>query len=186
MADCQLTTATPTSQTEEWRPVVGHEDTYSVSNRGRVRRERSGQGVRRSTPYLLSLNRGPRGRVQVVLHRNGVETPRLVHRLVAEAFIGPCPEGHEVNHLDGNPRNNSLANIEYCTGAENHAHAVTNGLKSRGERHPTARLTERDVLAIRKALDSGDKNRAQLAREYGVSHNSLTDIYRRRTWRHLE
>ena len=51
-----------------------------------------------------------------------------VHRMVAEVFLGPCPDGHEVDHIDGNKQNNSLSNLQYLTKEENirKGHAITN------------------------------------------------------------
>ena len=92
---------------EEWRPVVGYEGLYEVSNLGRVRR----------VAYVLATYVGKRGsatnycRVRIFNERGGKQ--RSVHSLVAAAFIGPRPSPlHEVNHKDGNPTNNTLENLE--------------------------------------------------------------------------
>lgn len=58
-----------------------------------------------------------------------------VHRLVAECFIGLCPEGLEVNHIDGDKANNHCSNLEYVTSKENSVHAVENGLSGLGSKH---------------------------------------------------
>lgn len=58
-----------------------------------------------------------------------------VHRLVAECFIGQCPDGHEVNHIDGAKTNNRVENLEYVTSKENSIHAVKIGLTSLGASH---------------------------------------------------
>ncbi len=81
--------------------------------------------------------RGPRGVRKVRLDRDGYERINvthnavhmtlLVHRLVAETFLGPR-EGRTVNHKDGNKRNNAVNNLEYLTAAENTTHAFQSGL----------------------------------------------------------
>ena len=69
------------------------------------------------------------GYQHIVFSRNGVVTDRLVHVLVAEAFIGPKPQRHDVNHMDGNKQNNRPENLEYCTRGDNHRHAYRTGLR---------------------------------------------------------
>jgi hypothetical protein len=75
-----------------------------------------------------------------------------VHHLVAEAFIGPMPPGQEVNHVDADKANNRAENLEYQTPSGNIFHAYRSGAKRPvvGVRHPSAVLTEGDVLEIRR------------------------------------
>ena len=113
----------------------------------------------------------------------------LVHRLVAEAFIGPCPEGKEVNHKDLNKGNNYYKNLEYKTHRKNLLHAVKNGVKFNphpvsGDDNPCTKLTRKDRRRIRRlhrkyikgnfASNRWEKNRKltlqDLAEEYGVSN----------------
>lgn len=100
-----------------WRPVKGLEDAYEVSNTGLVRRK----------PYLLKAVTTPKGghlQINLGLHRR-----TYVHRLVAEAFLGEPKEGQIwVNHINGNPRDNRVENLEWCTPGENIAH----GYRSNG------------------------------------------------------
>lgn len=102
--------------TEEWR-ATGING-YEVSNHGRVRslpRKRTRGGILRpgiSSGYQM-LSLGGRS--------------RLVHRLVLVAFRGPCPEGLECAHLDGNRFNNALANLVWVTKTENEAHKRLHG-----------------------------------------------------------
>lgn len=108
---------------EEWRPVVGYEGLYEVSDRGRVRsfpRQGTGGG-------LVSQRLNNRGYPIVSMTRPGHWATRTVHRLVTEAFIGPRPGGMEVRHLDGNRANAQLSNLSYGTRSENNLDAVGHG-----------------------------------------------------------
>lgn len=101
---------------ERWLPVVGYEGLYLVSDLGRVYSvRRPGVGktgrIRKLSPVA--------GYPSVSLCRNGVQTTYYVHRLVMEAFVGPCREGQEVRHLDGDPSDNRLVRLAYGTPGEN-------------------------------------------------------------------
>lgn len=97
---------------ERWLPVPGFEGLYEVSNHGRVRsRRRKGSrgGILRASPDGF-------GYPLVGFYRGGRRVAaRRVHSLVAQVFIGPMPEGHEVRHLDGDPSNCRVANLSYGT-----------------------------------------------------------------------
>lgn len=133
-------TPTDTAQqapVEEWRPVVGFEGIYEVSSLGRIRRV--GRAARTGRAYgggaRIGRIRKPQtvkgGYKVVALWRDGRQTMRLVHLIVAEAFLGPCPDGMEVNHKEGrNKWDNSVANLEYMTRTENMKHAYRTGLRT--------------------------------------------------------
>ena len=105
-------------ETEQWRADEGYPE-YEVSNLGRVK----GHG-KIMKPYKQNLTYRT-----VDLYKNGKRVARgLVHRLVANAFI-PNPDNKpEVNHIDGNPNNNRVDNLEWVTHYENHLHAHKTGL----------------------------------------------------------
>lgn len=109
-----------------------------------------------------------------------------MHQLVAEAFLGPRPEGHGVNHLSGDKLNNAPENLEWATQQRNVRHSFDLGLQKpkRGAGHPRARLTEAQVQAIRARSAAGER-RIDVAKDYGVSASAITEIVRGRAWRHL-
>jgi hypothetical protein len=120
---------------EEWRPVPSFPG-YEVSNRGRVRSLKHRWGVR-NTPKILSVRIRPDGRSDVKVCLNGKECRPLVHRLVLEAFVGPCPAGLECLHIDGNPQNFSPDNLRWGTRSENMYDQTRLGEKDiRGARNP--------------------------------------------------
>lgn len=103
---------------EIWEDISGYEGVYQVSNFGRVKNKNN---------LIMSLTKnksGPNYRYMVWLSRYNKKKAFLVHRLVAEAFI-PNPDNKPtVNHIDGNPLNNHLNNLEWATKSENHLHRV--------------------------------------------------------------
>lgn len=98
-----------------WRDVVGYEGLYQVSDRGEVRRlERIVPhlgGWRTITPRLLKPRPTPEGYARVKLR----DRLHLVHRLVLEAFVGPCPEGMEACHGDRGPTDQRIQNLRWDT-----------------------------------------------------------------------
>lgn len=117
----------------------------------------------------------------------------LVHKLVLEAFVGPCPEGMQCRHLDGNGRNNNLSNICWGTPQENSddnkLHSKTNlGRKfyqCSGEKHHRATLTDEQVAEIRKIYVKKYGEQTRLARIYGTTNNVIHNIVSGLTWNHV-
>lgn len=120
---------------EEWRPCPDYEGTYEVSNLGSVRRSAPGRGTQVGKIRKQSVSSG--GYQSVGLSFGGVQKTFNVHGLVARAFLGPCPEGLEANHIDGIKSNCSASNLEYITHSLNQKHAYAIGI------HPS-RLGEKN------------------------------------------
>ncbi|WP_375545838.1 NUMOD4 motif-containing HNH endonuclease [Dietzia cinnamea] len=121
---------------EQWRPVVGFEGYYEVSDQGSVRSvdrtvERRGAHVRLTGRRMSPSNAHPSGHLYVHLHQNGHGATYQVHRLVMAAFVSPCPEGMEVRHLNGDPTDNRVENLAYGTRAENIRDQVTHGVHNK-------------------------------------------------------
>lgn len=103
----------------------------------------------------------------------------FVHRLVAEQYI-PNPEHKaQVNHIDGNPRNNRVENLEWVTQEENMAHAIRAGLQPIHEKHPNAKMNWNKVNYIR---EHSEISRNELAKMFGVSPTTISSIRLCRTW----
>lgn len=109
---------------EKWIPIL--DGLYEASDLGRIRRARPGRKT--WIGKELKAHMLPKGYMQVLPTVNGKNRNMYVHRLVANAFIGPCPEGYEVNHIDGNKANNRADNLEYVTRKGNVQHAIAHGL----------------------------------------------------------
>jgi len=168
---------------EMWRPVVGFEAYYEVSSHGRVRRLVTRKGYKAGTD--LALARRVDGYLNVVLTGDGERASRLVHRLVAEAFLGPCPAGHQVNHKhpDGDRSRNWLSNLEYTTSGENNAdqRAHRPADYAVAGRHPRSKLTLDDALVAKRRLAAGESAR-QIAPDLGVTDGTVWAIRAGRTW----
>lgn len=111
----------------------------------------------------------------------------FIHRIVATAFL-PNPNNlPQVNHKDGNKKNNHYLNLEWCDNSHNIRHAIDNGLMKMpfGENHPNTSLTEKEVLEIRQASLNKYFKRRDLAEIYGVTESNVKDIRNGRSWKHL-
>ena len=105
---------------ELWKPIVGYERMYEVSTKGRIRSvDRVCSDGRRCKGRILKIAMQPAGYEFVVLSKAAKTKPHNVHRLVLEAFVGPCPLRHETRHKDGIKTNNTLWNLCWGTSSEN-------------------------------------------------------------------
>lgn len=128
----------------------------------------------------LSPTSGKGGYLRVRLQLpNGRRVNRPIHSLVAEAFIGPRPEGHQVCHIDGDKTNNAASNLRYGTAQDNADDRSAHGRTVRGALSPNARLTPTDVVAIRQMSGMGD---GPLAYAFGVSKRTVRRVIRRETY----
>lgn len=108
---------------EEWRDVVGYEGLYKVSSYGRIKSYHK----RYKKPRILKTSMTTTGYRKVELRKNKVKKSLKIHRLVAEAFISNEEKKPYVNHLDSNPLNNNVNNLEWCTQKENMIHSAIFG-----------------------------------------------------------
>ena len=118
---------------EIWKPIDDLPG-YEVSSFGRVKKL-AGPSKATSSKYcpdtkqvIYAVKKCPKGYNRILIRVCSVKHYRLVHRLVAFAFI-PLVDGKtHVNHIDGNKDNNHYLNLEWCTPAENNKHAIEKGL----------------------------------------------------------
>ncbi len=145
---------------EEWRPVVGYEGLYEVSSKGRVK------SLKRNTTHerILKPSTKPgdyKGK-RVTLSKNGELDYYSVHRLEAIAFI-PVPDhlkhipfdDLEVNHMDENPENNLLENLEWCTRQYNATYGTAI------ERSRKKRIGQKRSEESRKKMSEAQKGKKQ-------------------------
>lgn len=98
-------------QQELWLPVVGYEGLYEDSNLGRVK---SLNYNHTGTERVLRERKNNNGYLYITLYKDGKAKTHRVHRLVAESFIPNPYNLPEVNHLDENPLNNRVSNLQWC------------------------------------------------------------------------
>ncbi len=167
---------------EVWKPVLGFEGRYSVSNFGRVRRDLKACGTQAGKIFALNANSSKY--IQVKLRDESKKQQSfLVHRLVAEAFIGPRPLGMQIDHKDGLRTNNAASNLEYVHPKENVRRAMSMGLINKnGENHPQAKLNNEKVRAIRDLNSQGASSTA-IAKKFGVSLSTVSLIVLQKTWK---
>lgn len=167
---------------EVWLPIFG--GAYSASNLGRIRRDAGGAGA--NPGRILRARPAPNGYLRVIPYVNGVSHPSSVHRLVAEAFLGPRPSEIQVNHRNGIKTDNRLENLEYVTQSENHRHAFRTGLQHPrvGSAHHNHILTEELVAALRADRAQGMGYPA-LAKKYGIKREHAWAVAKRVLWRHV-
>ena len=117
------------STSEHWLPVVGKEPYYRVSDRAQIMSLHP-----RNYGRILKTPVGNHGYPNVNLSVHGKRTLMLVHKLVAEAFLGPCPDGMEVRHLDGVKTHCELSNLAYGTHSDNQWDQILHGTHANGSR----------------------------------------------------
>jgi hypothetical protein len=173
---CDQTTAL-----ERWLPITGFEGRYEVSGQGRVRALFTGkQGI--VPPRLIGSGCEASGYRRVTLYNAaGGKYRSEVHRIVLNAFVGPCPEGLVCRHLNGKPADCRLVNLRWDTQKANIADTLEHGTRARGETQGNSKLTEDAVRAIRKRYGEGATQR-ELSRDFGISRRTVVGIVRGESW----
>lgn len=181
-----------THGTEEWRPVVGFEGSYEISNLGRVR------SVERRVPWQGTLTTvraklikpcdTGRGHKFVSFCRGGRKTRKnyYIHRMVLEAFVGPCPPGMECRHFPDRDRaNNRLDNLQWGTRRQNMRDKDFHGTHLHGERSPNAKMSDAMVRKIVKLLRAGQLMQKEIAAKFGIDPGRVQAIASRKAWRRI-
>lgn len=169
-----------TENEERWKPVVGYEGLYEVSDRGRVRsldrwvtfsdgKRRLYKGRELSVCVDQIDSKYPYKRCIVTLCKEGTQSTRKVHSLVYEAFVGKIPEGLHICHNNGNSCDNRLENLRADTPKSNTQDSIRHGTFH-------TKLSFKDVVKIRRLLEKGEKSMRSIARDFGVHHESVRKI----------
>jgi hypothetical protein len=132
---------------------------------------------------VLSARPNNKGYATVALSRAGKQKDKTVHALVAEAFLGPRPQGRYVLHGPGGQADNRPCNLRYGTQKENCADKWRDGTVVLGSKHPESKLSEADVLYIKRELKRKTKNTVRiLAAKFNVSAGLIRHIEKGRAW----
>ncbi len=167
---------------ERWRPVIGHEGHYEVSDLGRVRSldrmvpHGRGNGLRFCKGKILRPGRKPSGHLSVAL---GKGNSADVHILVLTAFRGPAPQGCWGLHGDDDPSNNELGNLRWGTPAANFEDSLSNNKRRVGVGAWNAKLTPEACVMIARS----NEPHAALGRKFGVSESTIRQVRTGRSWK---
>jgi len=171
-----------------YREVTGF-PVYRVGDDGSVwsKWERRGRGSFVLGKWKkLSPCKTKSGHLSVSLCNFSLRKRKYVHRLVLEAFIGPCPFRFVGCHNDGKPENNNLENLRWDSRKGNLQDMVIHGTNTFGERNKHAKLTDKKVNSIRSEYRENSKvTQSELAKTYGVSRETIGNIINERSWTHI-
>ena len=159
---------------EQWKVVKGFEN-YLVSSLGNVK---TINGKLKKVVYDSKNDYG-----YVELWKNNKGKKFRIHRLVAETFIPNTLGKEQVNHIDGDKRNNCISNLEWVTPKENIRHAIENDLSSikYGSKNLASKLKEEDVKYIRENAGI-NKSVKELSEIYNVSKTTIYNIINYKKW----
>lgn len=163
---------------EQWIPVNGYEGLYSISSHGRVHRMQ-GPDTKRC-PRIHFGHRKPNDYMIVWLF--GPESPRraYIHRLVADAFI-PNPHGlPQVNHIDSDPSNNHVENLEWCNRSQNARHSA---MVCRGNSY--RQMTPAKVRVVLRCAEQG-MSQTEIGNIFDVTNSCIYRVVHRKTWPTVE
>ena len=177
----------------EWRKIEGWEH-YLISNNGQVRSLPryvafgNNGGIRLTEERILNPGLSQYGYRRVRLCENRVQRHCFVHQLVLIAFDSLRPtKKHECNHKDGIKTNNHISNLEWVTRSQNQKHKYQIGLDSnQGENGPSSKLTNEEVLEIRRLHITGEFRRRELATIFNVTAVNISNIINLKSWSHLK
>lgn len=167
---------------EEWKEIDGWAGKYLISNFGRMKSLGGKYSTKCPDGYITEGSIDVLGYRCITMRSPGRREQKRVHSLVASAFLEKPSPLHCVNHKDGNKLNNHVDNLEWITKKENCLHAVRIGLHNlKGEHHPMAKLTEKDVLRMRKLRLDG-QSYERLGKRFGVSRRQAADVVNGKNW----
>lgn len=175
---------------ERWLPIEGFETLYEVSTFGRVKSvprivpKISGNCYTVKERILKQIIKQPYGHKRVYLSKAGKLKTYYVHRLVAHAFLGPCPEGLFVCHGVNGVSDNSINNLYFASPLRNQQDRKRDGTDLRGSKCSWAKLTEQDVSYIRQQCLQGI-DQVVLAKELNVSCSLICNIVKGKIWTHI-
>jgi hypothetical protein len=159
--------------------IQGFEN-YEVDELGQIWSlpKKTRKGVRMIKP----LKHPKTGYMYVDLCNDGKVKKFTVHRLVALNLIINPEDKPQVNHINGDKTDNRVVNLEWCTRSENQKHSINIGLRSaKGVKNSQCKLNEQDVLYIRNSKENG----SILAKKFNISHPTICDIRKGRSWTHI-
>lgn len=181
---------------EVWKPVhfhgISQSDKYEISNYGRVKK-----WVEKKNDWVIQKPSNVNGYAyfsfkteESILNRKRVT--KSLHRLVAEEFVPKPSEEHDnVIHLDFNKWNNHINNLKWTTRKEMFSHSrksprTAAAIERRKGEITNSKLTETEVMRLKKKLKRGKTPLYKIAKEFGITHTQLNRIRRGENWAHIK
>ena len=162
---------------EIWNIIHGYSD-YQISNYGRVK------SLKFNRELILKpiISDGYR-----TVGLDGV-FPVKIGRLVLLTFIGPCPEGMEVSHLNGNKLDDRLRSLIWETHWDNMQRRIPSEIPPnfKGDKNPMAKLKNEDIIKIRKLLRMQKYTQEDIAYKFNVQPMNISRIKRNKRWKHIQ
>lgn len=170
---------------EELRDIPGFPD-YAITRDGRVWSPPKGHSNPKGK-WLKPISASKYGHLAVNLWRNGKMSPRKIHQLVLETYVGLRPIGTQCRHLNGDPSDNRLENLKWGTHMENIRDKIRHGTQCRfaGEANAGAKLTEQQVRQIVYTYKTGLFTQREIGEQFGVCDSTICQIVHGKIWRHL-
>jgi hypothetical protein len=131
---------------------------------------------------VLSGTKCGRGYRALDLRGDGTRRREYIHRTICLLFNGPCPEGYECRHLDGNISNNRATNLKWGTPQENADDKILHGTNCWGEKNPMAVLTREKVERMRQIREETGMPYHQIAKQYQISTMTAFRAITKRAW----
>lgn len=125
------------------------------------------------------------GYLAVCLSKNKKAHMKSIHRLILEAFVGPCPARMETRHKDGDRQNNTLSNLKWGTSKDNKQDMIEHNTSNRGEGHPKAKLNNWKVRVIRQLLKKKHLTQEQIAEIFGITQENISMIKTGKRWSYI-
>lgn len=171
---------------EEWKPLqiegMAENEKYDISNYGRIKSYK----VNKTEGAIIKGSTLKGYKILNIKLENGKRTTKYVHKLVAEAFIQKDNDLQQyVIHLDFDKNNNHIDNLKWVTQETMYAHQKINPNYKRGTIN-YAKLTETDVIRLKKKLKRGKNKLYKLAKEFGITHTQLNRIRKGENWGHVK
>lgn len=166
--------------TEIWQEIRGYEGLYKVSSLGRVKSEnrvamRSNGAPQTFSEKIIAQRDNSNGYYRVTLWKDDKQEHRLVHRLVAEAFVQNVDNKPVVDHIDFNRHNNKAENLRWCTQAENLGRSREVGrIKSNISEEMRRKQKERASKPVRRSDGKIFKSISDAARALNVTHSAVS------------
>lgn len=168
---------------EIWKDIPEYEKLYQASDYGNIKAYlREGSHGKILKPEKIKF-----GYLRVCLCKNKTRKRYLVHRLVLETFVGPCPPGMECRHLNGIRTDNRLCNLKWDTRQNNIDDQIKHGTrfnKARGSKHGNAKLVELNIPKIKKLHEQGLSQR-KIAKIFNVTQRVIWGIINDNSWKHV-